>query len=53
MVLLWRIADDSPNSPNFPAIQYYDVGSKSGYVYCRSVVLEMPTHTQGLVPKIQ
>ena len=22
MVLVWRIMDDSPNSPNFPAIQY-------------------------------
>ena len=22
MVLVWRIADDSPNSPNFPTIWY-------------------------------
>ena len=30
MVLVWRVTDDSPNSPNFPlpnfpAIQYIDV----------------------------
>ena len=23
MVLVWRIADDLPNSPNFPGIQYF------------------------------
>ena len=25
MSLAWRITDDSPNSPNFPAIWYVDV----------------------------
>jgi len=31
MVLVWKIMDDSPNSPNFPAIQYVHAYHRTAY----------------------
>ena len=40
MVSVWRITDDSPNSPNFPAIQYNDNDSyRSNRIHLLSVLV--------------